>query len=93
MASVGGESVGDAFSGPELLRNISLIVLGVVGYLVYVLAAGVVARVYLMRDLWVRVAESVSVFNIEATANVMAAGEAASALGEGLADGLDVAGF
>ncbi|MBR1222906.1 DUF898 family protein [Bradyrhizobium sp. U87765 SZCCT0131] len=93
VASVGGESVGDAFSGPELLRNISLIVLGVVGYLVYVLAAGVVARVYLMRDLWVRVAESVSVFNIEATANVMAAGEAASALGEGLADGLDVAGF
>jgi hypothetical protein len=35
----------------------------------------------------------VQVRNIEAAANVAAKGELASALGEGFADGLDVAGF
>lgn len=93
IGSLDGTSAVESFSNPEILRSIPLWVLGGVGYLTYVLAAGVVARVYLMRDLWVRVIESVSVFNIEAADNVMAAGDAASALGEGLADGLDVAGF
>ncbi|MEW6640074.1 MAG: DUF898 family protein [Pseudomonadota bacterium] len=93
VGSLDGTSVADSFSSPEMLRSIPLLVLMGLGYLVFILALGVVTRVYLMRDLWVRVIESVSVFNIEAAADVMAAGDAASALGEGLADGLDVAGF
>jgi hypothetical protein len=36
---------------------------------------------------------STTVHHIEAAANVAARGDLASALGEGLADGLDVAGF
>jgi hypothetical protein len=52
-----------------------------------------VMRVYLLRDLWVRVLASTTVHGIEATANVAARGELANALGEGFADGLDVAGF
>ena len=64
-----------------------------VGYLMFALAINVVIRVYLVRDLWVRVLESINVHGIEAAANVAAQGELANALGEGFADGLDVAGF
>ena len=50
-------------------------------------------RVYLVRDLWVRVLASIDMHGIEAAANVAAQGELANAVGEGFADGLDVAGF
>jgi hypothetical protein len=63
------------------------------GYLVLVLAFNVVMRLYLQRDLWVRVLASTTVHGIEAAADVSARGDPASALGEGFADGLDVAGF
>jgi uncharacterized membrane protein YjgN (DUF898 family) len=65
----------------------------VVNYLILVLAIGVVIRVYLLRDVWQRAAASVTVHQLEAADNVQAKGEAASALGEGFADGLDVGGF
>lgn len=64
-----------------------------VGYLGVLLSLGVVIRVYLVRDLWEVVMQSVQVHNIGAAADVAARGEPASALGEGFADGLDVAGF
>ena len=44
-------------------------------------------------DMWARVVGSIQVHGIEALANVAAKGDLASALGEGFADGLDVAGF
>lgn len=69
-----------------------MVLLGI-GYLALALAMNVVMRVYLMRDLWVRVLSSTIVHNIGAAANVTARGELANALGEGFADGLDVAGF
>jgi hypothetical protein len=53
----------------------------------------VVLRVYLLRDVWARVLASTNLHGIEAAANVAAKGDLASALGEGLADGLDVVGF
>jgi hypothetical protein len=53
----------------------------------------IVIRVYLVRDLWVRVLGSVNISGIEAAANVAAQGDMANALGEGFADGLDVGGF
>ena len=59
----------------------------------FVLAINVAMRVYLLRDVWARVVSSVTVHHIEAAANVSAMGEPANALGEGFADGLDVAGF
>jgi hypothetical protein len=64
-----------------------------VGYLALILAMNVVVRMYLLRDVWARVVASTTVHNIEAAANVSAKGELANALGEGFADGLDVAGF
>ena len=69
-----------------------LVALGV-GYIGVALASGAVMRVYLMRDLWQRVAGSVTVHNLAAADNVAARGDTVSALGEGFANSLDVTGF
>ena len=77
----------------NLQGNILMLVLGAIGYLVSILLVNVVLRIYLLRDLWSRLANSTVVHNLEAAANVSARGDLASALGEGLADGLDIVGF
>ena len=87
-----------AISGPSatpnaLATSIPLAIVTVIGYLALALGFSVVSRLYLSRDLWVRVLASTDVHGIEAAANVSARGDLASALGEGIADGLDVAGF
>ena len=93
VASMDGSSVAIFFKTEAFAKSIPLIVLAGIGYLAFALALNVVMRVYLMRDLWVRVLSSTIVHNIQAAANVTARGELANALGEGFADGLDVAGF
>ncbi len=81
-------------AGAEMVsHSIPFVAATVVGYLAYVLALNVVMRLYLLRDVWQAVVSSIEVHGIEAAANVGAKGELASALGEGFADGLDVAGF
>lgn len=65
----------------------------VLGYLACALVFGVVLRMYLRRDVWARVVASTVVHNIGAADNVVAKGAAASALGEGFADGLDIGGL
>jgi uncharacterized membrane protein YjgN (DUF898 family) len=71
-----------------------LILIGLaLGYIAIALAFGVVVRLYLRRDVWVRVALSTTVHNLAAAHNVVARGEASGAIGEGLADSLDVGGF
>jgi uncharacterized membrane protein YjgN (DUF898 family) len=62
-------------------------------YLVSFLALGVVWRIYLVQRIWKLVVSSINIKNLDAAEYVVAKGEAASALGEGLADSLDVAGF
>ena len=64
-----------------------------VGYLAIIIAVNVVLRVYLLRDVWARVASSTTVYRPEAAGNVAAKGDLANALGEGLAGNLDVVGF
>jgi hypothetical protein len=76
-----------------LSDNIPMLVLVGLGYVAWILALNVVMRLYLVRDMWATVLQSVQVHGIEAMANVAAKGDLASALGEGFADGLDVAGF
>ena len=92
-ASIAGDGFAEFFKSQEFSKSIPLLVLGGLGYLMFALAINVVLRVYLMRDLWVRVLESINIHGIETAANVSARGELANALGEGFADGLDVAGF
>ena len=93
VASLDGMSLAQ-FSKPQVfLKSIPLLALAGLGYLALVLGINVVMRVYLLRDLWVRVQASTTVYNVQAAANVSALGDLANALGEGFADGLDVAGF
>jgi uncharacterized membrane protein YjgN (DUF898 family) len=93
VASMSGEPFADFFKSQEFAKNIPLLVLAGLGYLAFALAMNIVIRVYLMRDLWVRVLASVNISGIEAAAEVAARGDLANALGEGFADGLDVGGF
>jgi uncharacterized membrane protein YjgN (DUF898 family) len=60
-----------------------------VSYLLLGVALGVLARIYTLQRVWQRVVRACSVINIEGAADVAAAGELVSGLGEGLADGLD----
>ncbi|WP_456777013.1 DUF898 family protein [Bradyrhizobium sp. USDA 4369] len=76
-----------------LATQMLLVVAMVPGYIALILAVNVVMRLYLVRDMWAVALDSVLVYGIEAMANVVAKGDLASALGEGFADGLDVAGF
>jgi uncharacterized membrane protein YjgN (DUF898 family) len=86
--------IATAFSGePHLFKTILLAIALVLGYFGVILSLNALIRVYLARDLWAIVLQSVQVQNIAAAADVAARGELASALGEGFADGLDVAGF
>jgi uncharacterized membrane protein YjgN (DUF898 family) len=62
-------------------------------YLVLALSVGVVVRVYLLRGVWERVVTSATAHNLDRADDVQARGSPVSALGEGFADGLDVAGF
>jgi uncharacterized membrane protein YhiD involved in acid resistance len=62
-------------------------------YLAMLLTFTVLARIYLLQRVWQRVVNACLLINPVAVANVTAAGEPASAIGEGLADGLDFAGF
>jgi uncharacterized membrane protein YjgN (DUF898 family) len=65
----------------------------IANYLLLVLCIGVVIRVYLTRGIWERVVTSVTAHNLERADDVRVRGASASALGEGFADSLDVAGF
>jgi uncharacterized membrane protein YjgN (DUF898 family) len=93
VASMSGEPFAEFFKSQEFSKSIPLLALVGLGYLAFALAMNVVIRVYLMRDLWVRVLGSVNISGLEAAADVAARGEMANALGEGFADGLDVGGF
>jgi uncharacterized membrane protein YjgN (DUF898 family) len=93
VASMHGQALGQFMKSPALVHSVPLLVMAGIGYLATVLGLNVVMRVYLLRDIWARVIATTTVDGIEAAANVSARGELASALGEGFADGLDVAGF
>ncbi len=76
-----------------LTQQISVMAAIAVGYLLAILAFWVVMRMYLVHDVWRRVADTSTVMNLAAADNVTAQGELVGALGEGLTDSLDVVGF
>jgi uncharacterized membrane protein YjgN (DUF898 family) len=79
---------------PEMITaSIPIFIMAALGYLATILSLNVVMRLYLLRDVWAKASTSVQLHGIEAAANVAARGDPVSALGEGFADGLDVAGF
>jgi uncharacterized membrane protein YjgN (DUF898 family) len=72
---------------------IPVIILYAFSYLGLIQAIGIVRRIYLVQRIWKIVVASVTISHLDTAEHVLAAGEAASAFGEGLADGLDLAGF
>ena len=93
VVKLSGLPAEQVFESGNTARNIPMVVMMVIGYFALALAINIVMRVYLQRDIWAKVLETVEVHNIAAAADVRGSGELASALGEGFADGLDVAGF
>ncbi|HVG52192.1 MAG TPA: DUF898 family protein [Xanthobacteraceae bacterium] len=65
----------------------------ILSYLFMALAIGAFMRIYLVRGVWEKIANSSTVHNLEAADNVMAKGGAANALGEGFTNDLDIGGF
>lgn len=62
-------------------------------YVLAALMATAVMRIYLIHDLTARIAASTTVHNIAAAENVSARGASADAVGEGMADSLEIFGF
>ena len=93
VASLSHMPMAKIFGPGNLQGSIPLLVATGVGYLAIILSLNVVMRVYLLRDVWARLVGSTTIRGIEAATNVAATGDLASAVGEGLADGLDVVGF
>ena len=87
--------LGGAHAMLLFLRQHPYLALGanIANYLALVLCIGVVIRVYLTHGVWERVVTSTTVHNLNRADDVRVTGALASALGEGFADGLDVAGF
>jgi uncharacterized membrane protein YjgN (DUF898 family) len=77
----------------QAMQSLPVLIAFGLGYLVEALVLGLIIRIYLMRDLWARITASTTVHNLAAAENVAAKGTMTGALGEGLADSLDVGGF
>ena len=60
-----------------------------VAYLLLIITFWVLMRIYTLQRVWRRVVAACAVVDVAGAADVSAAGEIVSALGEGLADGLD----
>lgn len=93
VVTLSGVPVEEVFGPDNAAKSIPMLVMTVIGYFALALAVNIIMRVYLQRDLWTKVLENVEVHDIAAAADVRGSGELAGALGEGFADGLDVAGF
>jgi uncharacterized membrane protein YjgN (DUF898 family) len=91
-ATIGNGLEGEAKLAAVMANPFVLIGMGV-GYLAAALSFNVIFRVYLVRDLWAKIAETSVVHNIAAADNIAVLGDAASAIGEGFADSLDIGGF
>ena len=87
--------VGHALPGATSLASMPIsgvLAYGIL-YLILILSLTVLARIFTLHHVWRRVADACQLVNPEAASNVGSAGAAASAIGEGLVDGLDFAGF
>src|SRR5262249_640669 len=65
VVTISGQSFEQALGPDGVPRSPLIMVLIGIGYLAYVLALNVVMRLYLQRDVWARVAASITVHDIE----------------------------
>ena len=73
--------------------TVPILVSFVAVYLLAVTLIGAAYRYFLQHQLWREIIETMTVRGIESLSEAHTAGEAASALGEGMLDGLDMGGF
>ena len=76
-----------------LMQSPRILIPFALGYVIAILALWAVTRIYLIHDVWQRIAQSTTVSNLTAAEDVVAEGKLVTALGEGFADSLDVVGF
>ena len=76
-----------------LMQSPTVLVPLAMGYVLAILALWAVTRIYLIHDVWQKVAQSTTVYNLSTAEDVVAEGKLVTALGEGFADSLDVVGF
>jgi uncharacterized membrane protein YjgN (DUF898 family) len=97
VSAMAYSQIGDLTSSSEaaaLILQQPVILIGMaLGYVAYILAFWAVTRIYLIHDVWQRVASSVTVDNLALAVDVAEQGQTVSALGEGLADSLDIGGL
>ncbi|MBB4198198.1 hypothetical protein CCR94_09490 [Rhodoblastus sphagnicola] len=78
---------------PGLAPTSSALPILVAGYVLFLLALNVLNRIFLQHHFWRLIVSTLAITGGAAADHVAQRDEAAGALGEGLADGLDVAGF
>ncbi|WP_262031913.1 YjgN family protein [Microvirga sp. Mcv34] len=92
-AAVAGVFLQDSIAGLQggemNATTLSIGILFAVAYLVFLLGFGVLQRYFLGRGLWAAVVTTTAVSNLRSIDAVVAAGQPAGVLGEGLADALD----
>jgi uncharacterized membrane protein YjgN (DUF898 family) len=93
LSDINWSGTGRSQAAFTVLQQPSVLITIGLGYVMTMLSLVVVLRIYLVHDVWERIADSMQAYNLAAAANVTAQGELATALGEGFADSLDVAGF
>lgn len=89
----GGHAHGNVFVLLTRQHPYLMFAANVANYLIIALCVGIAVRVNLVRGVWERVVNSATAHDLERADDVQARGSLVSALGEGFADGLDVAGF
>ena len=97
VSALAYSQLGNVTSGAEvaiqILQQPAILIGMALGYVAYILAFWAVTRIYLIHDVWQRVTSSVTVHNLAVAIDVAEQGQTVSALGEGLADSLDIGGL
>ena len=80
---------------PDLASSMRFvwIALAILGYLLVLLGLGIVYRYLLQHQLWRAIVDTTKIRDLASSTSAIGEGAPANALGEGLLDGLDMAGF
>ena len=89
VGSIFQEAVSEMQAGEWTAGAILIGILGGVAYLILLLGFGVIQRYFFGRGLWAAIVTTTTVANLRSVDAVVAAGQPAGVIGEGLADALD----
>jgi uncharacterized membrane protein YjgN (DUF898 family) len=87
-----GDPIEALHEGDATVASMIGIGTSVMGYLATMLSVGILNRYFMVRGLWTVLAASITLSNVSAIDDAVAAGEPTDAVGEGLGDALDFGG-